>query len=67
MSDEPRVAANCRVSACCNDHVHVELLDEDDEVFAELVCEDIDEALSLVAAIQSQIDEIRSPVPEVMQ
>lgn len=62
---EIRKAADCRVTACLNNHVHLEFLGEDGKPFAELVCNDVDEATRLIMKIERECDDImRDVAPE---
>lgn len=53
-----RKAADCQVTACIDNHVHIELLGEDGKPFAEFVCKDVDEAARLVMKIEHECNEI---------
>ena len=60
-----RKASDLRVVACIENHVHIELLDEAGEPFAEFVCSDVDEATHLIMKIERECDEImKGAVPE---
>lgn len=66
MTDAIRKAADCQVTACIDNHVHIEFLDDAGKPFAELVLADVDEATKLIVRIEQECDEImKDRIPTV--